>query len=108
MINPDSEKYLKAAQSGEIQLSEMDKIMRQLEKAFWQKIVLLDRSQITCAAKEFNSHKEIDIDKIVSESSVFKKALSVFSELDIVDAYTKFKAVDSDHHETALVGDTDE
>ena len=31
-----------------------------------------------------------------------------FSELDIVGIYTKFKAVDSDHQEIVLVGDTDE
>ncbi len=108
VINPDSVKYLKAAQSGEIQFPEMYKIMQQLEKSFWQKIILLDQSQIISSVKEFKSHKEIDIDKIVSGSSVFKKTLSVFSELDIVGIYTKFKAVDSDHQEIVLVGDTDE
>lgn len=105
VINPDSAKYLKIAQSGPMQFLKMDKLLKQLEKSFWQKIMLLDQAQVVSAVEQSQSGKVVDIDMVVSESNVFKETLLAFSKLDIGDAYTKFRAVDSD--DIKLVGDGD-
>jgi ankyrin repeat protein len=106
-IDPDSVKLLKKSKNNELEDYKMDELMRLLDKSFWQKIILLDQDQISGVIEKFQLGKEIDIDKMVAKSSVFKEVLSIFSKMDLVDLITKFKATEKEDNQVLeLIGNS--
>jgi ankyrin repeat protein len=108
MIDPSSVTLMKAAKDGELKCLKLDEMLKKIEKSFWQKITLLDYDQIDDVIIKFKSSSDIDIDKIVAESSNFKDALSIVSKMNMSSLITEFMSLADVDQDSKIIGGEDD
>ncbi len=97
VIDPETVKYLKAARSDNLFDSEMEALIT--DKAFWQKVPLLDLEQVSVLITKFMNGQTIDIDQMLAP----KISKIVYEILrDIGDS------VEQDDEDVKVIADTND